>query len=258
MKLDTITENKNNVLALTVLGILIAIGLTMLGYLIGQGLFKVKQLDRIVTVKGLSEKVVDADYVIWPITIKGVDNNLQQINAKIEQDCQKVKEYLIQFGFQNEEIELSQYSVKDLMAQEYRNPDLQKGRYIITASVTLKSNNVKLVKEAYKQIMSLIKEGILIDVGDDYNYKGPLYQFTKFNELKLLMLTEAIENSREAANKFAQDSKSKLGMIKKANQGMFSIVPMNNNEISPNSNRDEMVGIQKKIRVVITVDYYLN
>ncbi|AIL66027.1 hypothetical protein NOVO_08535 [Rickettsiales bacterium Ac37b] len=258
MKLGEKIKCENNVLSLAILGILIAIGLTMLGYLVGQSFFKAKQLDRVVTVKGLSEKMVEADLAVWPITIKGVDNDLQQLNAKIEQDCKKVKDYLIQLGFANEEVELSQYSVKDLMAQEYRNKELENGRYIITASVTLKSNKVKLVKEAYQQIASLIKEGILIDVGDDYSYKGPLYQFTKFNELKLLMLTEAIKNSKEAANKFAEDSNSQLGMIKTANQGVFSMVAVNSSEVYSNSNKDEISSIHKKIRVVITVDYYLN
>ena len=61
------------------------------------------------------------------------------------------------------------------------------------------------------------------------------------------MIEEATKNAREAAEKFAQDSDSKLGKIKKASQGQFSI-----------SDRDSNTPYIKSVRVVSSVDYLLD
>ena len=47
-------------------GILIAIGLAVGGYFIGNGLLQARSADRHVTVKGLAEREVAANLVIWP------------------------------------------------------------------------------------------------------------------------------------------------------------------------------------------------
>ena len=61
------------------------------------------------------------------------------------------------------------------------------------------------------------------------------------------MIQEATTKARQVAIKFAEDSQSKLGKIKKASQGQFSINPRDRN--NPHI---------KKLRVVSTVKYYLS
>ena len=60
------------------------------------------------------------------------------------------------------------------------------------------------------------------------------------------MIAEATKNAREAANKFAEDSESKLGKIKSAYQGQFSI-----------EDRDNYTPYIKTVRVVTTLTYFL-
>lgn len=60
------------------------------------------------------------------------------------------------------------------------------------------------------------------------------------------MIEEATKGAREAAEKFAKDSNSKIGKIKNARQGQFSI-----------ENRDSNTPYIKKVRVVTYVNYYL-
>ena len=61
------------------------------------------------------------------------------------------------------------------------------------------------------------------------------------------MIEQATKNAREAAEKFAKDSESKLGKIKSAQQGLFSI-----------DDRDSHTPYIPEVRVVTTVDYYLD
>ena len=60
------------------------------------------------------------------------------------------------------------------------------------------------------------------------------------------MSAEATQNARKAADKFAEDSHSKLGKIKTASQGQFSI-----------DDRDQYTPQIKTVRVVSTIEYYL-
>jgi uncharacterized protein len=66
------------------------------------------------------------------------------------------------------------------------------------------------------------------------------------------MIAEATRSAREAAQQFANDSNSKIGKIKKANQGLFQII-----------GRDKAVGLteysqrEKRLRVVVSLDYLL-
>ena len=90
-----------------------------------------------------------------------------------------------------------------------------------------------------------MQKGIAVVAGD-YNYQT-LYEFTDLNKVKPEMIAEATKNAREAANKFAEDSESKLGKIKTASQGQFSI-----------EDRDQYTPYVKRVRVVSTIQYYLN
>jgi hypothetical protein len=93
--------------------------------------------------------------------------------------------------------------------------------------------------------VELGKQGIAIS-GGDYQSK-PVFIFKKLNELKPVMIEEATKNARAVAEKFARDSNSKLGKIKSASQGEFSI-----------EDRDSNTPYIKQVRVVSTVEYYLS
>jgi len=95
------------------------------------------------------------------------------------------------------------------------------------------------------KLAALGKKGIAF-TGDSYE-NSTEYLFTRLNEIKPIMVEEATTKAREVAEKFAKDSNSKLGKIKKAGQGQFSI-----------NNRDKNNPHIKKIRVVSTVEYYLS
>ena len=93
---------------------------------------------------------------------------------------------------------------------------------------------------------------VLSSGGMGYGSSGPTYLFTRLNDLKPAMIREATASAREAAAQFAADSRSRLGGIRQANQGVFVILP-----------RDQAQGVSegaqpnKTVRVVTTVQYYL-
>ena len=66
------------------------------------------------------------------------------------------------------------------------------------------------------------------------------------------MLEEATKTAAAAAEEFAKASASKVGRIRRASQGVFSILPR---EQGPNE--QEAQSINKTVRVVSTIEYWL-
>jgi uncharacterized protein len=86
----------------------------------------------------------------------------------------------------------------------------------------------------------------------EHGVGGPIFIFTRLNQLKPSMLAEATGNAREAAQQFATNSRTAVGGIRQANQGVFVILPRDQ---APGVN--ESGQLQKVVRVVSRVQYFL-
>jgi Uncharacterized protein conserved in bacteria len=224
--------------------LLIALGLFLAGNQIGKGISSVQDAQRVVTVKGLSEKEVPADRVTWPILYKETDNDLLSIYNKIERNNQKVIDFLKANGITEEEIIISTPDITDNQAERY-GPDNYKFRYNASSTITVSSSRVDKVRPLISQVSELIKQGVAVQANRSYD-NTISYTYSGLNDIKPEMIEEATKNARSSAEKFASDSGSKLGKIKSATQGQISIY-----------DRDENSPHIKTVRVVTTVVYYL-
>ena len=227
-----------------VLGVCIFLGLACLGFFIGSSIIKFKEYERTVTVKGLSEKEYAADIALWPIQFSAAENDLVKLYEAIEQDADKIIAFLKANGFEAKEITVSPPGITDKLAQGYEKSKIE-FRYFAIQTITVYSQKIEAVRSTMNQLAELGKKGVVLSTGGYQNMTE--YLFTRLNEVKPLMVEEATTKAREVAVKFAKDSNSKLGKIKKARQGQFSI-----------SNRDKNNPHIKKVRVVSTIEYYLS
>ena len=223
---------------------ILAAGMVACSAILASSLIEFRAMERVVQVKGLSEREVAADSVIWPIKFNDVDNNLTTLVANLERKNEQIQAFLKLQGFSQKEITIAVPQIVDRQAGYY-DPNANQMRYTASSTVTVYSSNVDLVHQAMAKLLELSKTGIAI-AGQDYDSK-PEFIFSGLNELKPDMIEEATRNAREVATKFAADSDSKLGKIKTASQGQFSI-----------TDRDSNTPYIKKVRVVATVDYYLS
>lgn len=222
---------------------LLAIGLIILGTQIQKGINNFVEKDRIVTVKGLAEMEVPANKVTWPLMYKEVGNDLTALYNRINATNTAIVEFLRKKGITEEEISINAPEIIDMQAERYVGEN-KTYRYNVTTVITVTSAKVDLVRSLISEQSELLKQGIAI-TGGDYRYQIQ-YDYTSLNEIKPKMIEEATKNAREAALKFAKDSDSELGKIRRASQGQFSI-----------DNRDANTPYIKRIRVVTTIDYLL-
>ena len=226
------------------LGLCIFAGLTVLGYVLGASAIRFKEYERSVEVKGLSEREVPANVALWPIHFSAAYNDLADLYEILEKDADQITEFLAANGFDRQEITKSPPQITDRLAQGYEKARIE-FRYAATQTITVYSEKIPAVREAMNAMVTLGKKGVAFTEGGYHNTTE--YLFTRLNDIKPAMVEEATTKARAVAQKFAKDSNSRLGKIKRARQGQFSI-----------SDRDKNNPHIKNVRVVSTVEYYLS
>ncbi len=219
----------------------------MAGYFIGKGFYKSRMANRYVTVKGLSEKNVKADLASWVISFSATGDYLLAVQEKIDKDRKQVINFLKRNGLQEDEYSPGSLTVTDLLAKSYRSKDVRSNRFIIKGSVSILTDKIGLISSIHEKLGDLVSSGVVLVDSDKASYL-----FTKLNEIKPAMIAEATENARKAAEQFAKDSGSDVGGIRRANQGIFLILPRYGKHSYQESEQ-----IDKKVRVVSTIEYYL-
>ncbi|HEY7750491.1 MAG TPA: SIMPL domain-containing protein [Aestuariivirgaceae bacterium] len=237
----------SNIVAAGVLAIGVAAG----GFLAGEALIKSRLGFRTVTVKGLSEREVKADLGFWPIRFVANGPTLEDARRTLEASQGAVRSYLAQQGFPAEEYQVQNITVEDRFSGYNAQQTPPEFRFVLTEDMLVRSGDVQKLANASRSMGELLKAGVVFS-SDSYN-AGPSYIFTKISDLKGEMLTEATQRAREAAEKFAEESGAKVGVIQSANQGIFEVNPAV--EI-PNDRPEKQ--IDKKVRVVTTITYFLD
>ncbi len=221
----------------------LAIALVVSSIIISFGLTKMKSTNNYVTVKGLSERQVVADKAWWSIVTQITANTTEEMQFKLQNLEKTSISFLKQNGFLDEEISSATINIyrsnyKDAAAR--LNGDFK---------MSVSTDQIDKVQGIIKETGALISKGILLQ--SDQWTAGPKFYFTKFKDLKKDMLAEATREAKDAAGEFANNSGSKVGEIRRANQGVFQILP------GDRTPENEMFYAEKIVRVVSTVDYYL-
>jgi hypothetical protein len=225
--------------------------LVLAGWFVGDGVRDARQ-DRFVTVKGLAERDVEADLALWPFQVIAAADELGAAQAGIQRSSRAILQFLARTGIDTASVELQGVEVTDRLAQPYGGPDNSGPRFTVQQLMVVRSEDVAAVHAASQRVGELVDAGVVLRSGTGYGPVKPTFLFKGLNDLKPDMIAAATANAREAAEQFARDSGSRLGGIRRANQGVFQILP-----------RDQAPGIGeadqvfKTVRVVATLEYAL-
>ena len=220
---------------------LVALGLGVGGWAMGDGLVRMKHADRAVTVRGLAERDVTADLATWTLAYSARGSDLATAQADINGDTAAIRAFFKDLGFPDDALQPTGASVQQ--SNEYGQ-----NVFVIRQRLSLRSNDIARARRAVARQFALVEKGVVLDEGS-----GMAYSFTKLDSVKPAMVAAATADARKAAEQFAKDSGTGVGGIKSATQGYFSV-----------ESRDGDSGgwgvsdtPYKKVRVVTTIDFYL-
>ena len=235
---------QNNILAAALVGL----GLVAGGFFPGFYYYHAKMDNRTVSVKGLAERDVKSDLAVWTIRFQAADNNILTAKKQIEAQQKALTDFLSTAGFTPDEMIAQGLNMQDAYADAYRDKSTIPARYTLTQTLLVRTNKVDLVQATYPNIGDLVSKGVSFATYGN----GVAYAYTGLNAIKPAMLKEATFNARAAAEEFAKNSGAKVGDIRQANQGVFSITAR-----EQIADQDESAQVNKKVRVVSTIEYFL-
>ena len=228
---------------------LVAIGLSLAGWFVGHGFVEGRKPSRLVTVKGLAERAVEADLAVWTLRIAAAGPELPALEREVARQSAATLAFVRDRGFGPEELQQTRIELHDKLLNAYQHADqLRPTRYTLTQVLTLESRKVELVEALARDLGGLVGEGVVL--GSDYG--GPRYVFTGLNAIKPALIAEATQAARRAGDQFAEDSGSRLGTIQHANQGVIRILPRPGRDPG-----EEPWSREKRVRVVSTVSFSL-
>lgn len=226
---------------------IVAVGTAAGGYFIGDGFKNARRADRAVTVRGLAERDVVADIATWNIAYTATGHQLEAVQGKMDRDTGTIRAFLKGHGFADDEITTTGVSVHQYIDNSPHVAPDRRTNINIRQTLQLRTHNVEAARKAHAAMSELVRRGVVLEG----NGMPVVYSFTKLNEIKPDMIAAATKDARAGAEQFANDSGSSVGGIKRASQGYFSILPRDG------ENMHENTSPHQKVRVVTTIDFYL-
>ncbi|MDR2123056.1 MAG: SIMPL domain-containing protein [Flavobacteriaceae bacterium] len=206
--------------------IVASIAIVIAAHFLGSSL-KNRNQSSSISVTGLGTKDFISDLIVWSGYFSKKSMGLKEAYAELEQDRQKIKDYLLSKGFSEKDIVFSSVYID----KQYDYYDTEGGGsrkvfsgYQLDQTVTIESKNVQKVENLSRQITELINSGV------ELSSRAPAYYYTKLSDLKIQMIADATKDARKRAEEIAINAGSKLGKLKKANLGVFQITAQNSSD----------------------------
>ncbi len=243
------SQTSGNKVGLMMLGFFLAFGMVLTALILSGTIEKVKLSNQTIRVKGYAEMEIKSDLGIWRGSFSAFSPILTGAYDKLESDLSKILTYLESHGIKRDVVDVS--SVNTFVRYKYNEKGIRTNirlGYSLNQTITVKSDNVELIKKISNESTSLIREGVELE-----SY-SPDYYFTKINDLKIEMLGKATRDAKLRAEQLASNSDSEVGKLRSATQGVFQITPLHSTEIS-DYGRYDLGTIDKSIKAVVTIDY---
>ncbi len=239
-------ETKGNRKLILIAAAVLAVGIIVGGYLLGDGLKRAHLADRAVTMRGLAERNVTADLATWTITYTATGTELGEVQAESDRDAATVTAFFRAAGFPANAVSDAGGSVN-----QFFDTNRNANSVTVTRRIQLRTNDVMRARAAYARQFELIRNGVAIQEGSSMQYS-----FTQLNSIKPAMIAQATQNARQAAEQFAHDSGTGVGGIRSATQGYFSIGARDGDVAEEGSGGGDSPF--QKVRVVTTIEFYLS
>lgn len=223
---------------------ILAVGVVIGGYELGNGLLRAKDAERAVTVRGLAERDVTADLATWTISYSTTSTSIAEAQAKVRADTATIEGFFRELGFPAEALQPTGANVSSSTDQNGVTS------YTVRQRLALRTNDIARAQKAVARQFDLVNRGVFLEEGS-----GMAYAFTKLNDIKPEMVAAATKDARAAAQQFAKDSDSGVGKIRDATQGYFEVTSRDGDSGGGWGQADSPY---KKVRVVTTVSFTLD
>jgi hypothetical protein len=201
-----------------------------------------------ISVTGSARINVSADKAVWTLNAEQIAPTISESVKKVESATKAVTQYLIDGGIPSDLIELG--SISAYGQEEYVNGN-STGRilnYRGSRSITVRSDDVQLIKKLSNGIGALLQSGVSVT-----NY-GPQFYVSKLNELRPELLKQAMDDAQVRAKAIVEATGGKVGNVMSVRSGPFQVTSPDSVEISAGGYYDTST-IEKTITSTVAVAF---
>ncbi|MCX6792467.1 MAG: SIMPL domain-containing protein [Candidatus Falkowbacteria bacterium] len=193
---------------------------------IGAGVFyKVKGMDRSLTVTGSAKKTVTADVAKWTGSFARTvfEADLKSGYSSMANDLKVVKKFFTDRGIKESDLVISPIYLN----QQYRDPNSQgPQQYILNQTVEIQMKDIKKITDLAKDTQALINQGVI------FSPQAPEYYYSNLPQTRIDLLTDAVNDARARADKIASAGGRKVGSLKTADVGVTQVTSVNSIDIT--------------------------
>lgn len=244
---------KQSTLAMTILGVLLAIGMSSAAFILGVQAKKAASGQQSITVKGLAVKDVKADNAEWTVTISVNEPTFAEALNRLRAERPALDAFLTKAGLDKSGWQESAESVTAHMETIYLpqgGTKTEQRGYDATQNIVIASKDLPKIVNASKDFLALQAEGRPFTATD------PLYLVGNLEDIKMSLIAAATENARKRAEEFVKQDKVKVGVMRSASQGAFYILaPGGNTDNDDYGGTYDKTTINKLAKVVVTIVY---
>jgi len=205
-----------------------------------------------ITVKGYAERQIDSDFALWSATVTTRGKAIGGAADQLEKDSRIVTDFLAAQGIPKEKVTLSDITTTALSKS---NDGLNQGLgeldgYKLERRIQVASTDVESLSRLTNAAPALLHDGVEI------NLNPTAYYCTKLADLKVAMLGDAVKDAERRATEMSGKSGHKIGRLRSANQGVFQITAVYENETSAEGSFDTG-SREKNIKAVVTTEFQL-
>ena len=186
-----------------------------------------KSKEENINVTGSAKRDFTSDIIVWSATYHNKNMSLKEAYKDLDRDRDVIKTYLLEQNIPTEDILFTSIS----MTEKYKTAVDKDGvrthdfdGYYLSQNITIESKLVEKIELLSRNITNLI------DLGVEIQSNQPYYFYSKLEDLKIDLISEATENATLRAVKIAEKSNSHFGKVKKAQMGVFQIIAKNSTE----------------------------
>lgn len=235
----------NNLLfASLILGVCLVIGT----FIVSQAFVSVKKLNDTLTVSGSAKQKVVSDSAKWhAIFTRNVFlSDIKTGYGLMKKDEALVNKFLKNSGLKLEEINISAVT----MNQIYKNDSNAPLEYTLQQTVEINSSDVAKITDLSKNTQPIIDQGVI------FSTQSVEYFTSQLPALRVSLLSDAIKDAKERAQKIAESSGKKVGAIQSASMGVVQVMPVNSVDVADYGNYDTST-IDKEVMVTVKTIFRL-
>ncbi len=239
-------SERNRLAAIVLAAAVLAFGMTLGLYKVGSGL--ASRAGNAITVTGTASENATADNAVWTLNLNESQPTLASSVKKIDASADALKNYLLNGGVANDQIEFG--PINSNAVQEYinGNPTGRILAYQAYRTVTVRTKDVKLVEKLSNNIGSLLATGV--NVG---NY-GPAYYLSTLDDMRAKLLAAAMKDAQARAKAITEAVGGSVGPLLSVTSGPTQVTTKNSLDRAAGGVYDVST-IEKTVNVTLSASF---